>query len=174
MPELTPFDAALAEVIDFARRHGVDTAFGLAPGDFGHQRIGSGQLHVTYVDGDHVVSAHIDQYGHVRTAVGTVEWLHDQSDEDRDPCVEYCGECHACSQNPCECPVESPEAYRDKARQIRRRSDGHFIAPADITRESLELRRRVHAADPGEYSVAMAELYTLAIALLDQEAAANA
>lgn len=174
MPDqTTPLDQAIAEVIQFARAHGVD-AVSLEPRDFGHQPIGTGYTTVTYVDGDHVIVATIDRYGYSTKCVGTVEWIHSEADQDRDPCVEYCGECHACRENPCACPPEAPEAYRDKIGQIRRRSDGHFIALADATRETLERRRDIHAADSGEYSVAMAELYTLAIALLDQEAGANA
>lgn len=172
MPEFTPLDAALVEVIDFARRHGVDVAR-LTPRDFGHQLTGPGQTHITYVTGDHVVSSFIDRYGHRRTAVGTIEWIHDESHEDRDPCVEYCVECRACRANPCECPDGTPNAYRDQAGQIRRRSDGAFIAMADITRETLERRRNLHLEFPGETAVEMYALYTLGLALLDQEAATN-
>ena len=84
----TPLDTALAEVIAFARAHGVD-AVRLTPADFGHQLTEGGHTHTTYVDGDHVISAHIDRHGHTRVAVGVVEWIHDESDEDSLEC-DYC------------------------------------------------------------------------------------
>jgi hypothetical protein len=176
MPDqTTPLDTAIAEVIAFARQHGVD-AVSLEPRDFGHQLIGSGYTTVTYVDGDHVIAATIDRYGYSTKCVGRVEWIHNEADEDREPCAEYCGECHACGENPCECPADAPDAYRDDAGYICRRSDGTPIVSADLANRSyIESCLALWADCYDDHAVDMRGRYQAALALLDrEEAAANA
>lgn len=178
MPDqTTPLDTAIAEVIAFARQHGVD-AVSLEPRDFGHQLIGSGYTTVTYVDGDHAIVATIDRYGYSTKCVGRVEWIHNEADETREPCTEHCGECHACGENPCACRASAPDAYRAGDGWINRRSDGSPIAGPAVTREGIEISLALWQP-PGELhndprAADMSARYRAALALLDQEAAANA
>lgn len=178
MPDqTTPLDTALGEVIEFARNHGVDTAR-LTPADFGHQLTEAGLTHVTYVDADHVISAHIDRYGHARPAVGVVEWVHDANDEERDLC-DYCevigpevfGLAPAITLPPSAALIK---AYRGDDGNIQYALDNAFIADGDITREQFEACLARFEGDDRDYAAEMRARYRAALALLDQEAAANA
>lgn len=46
-------------------------------------------MHAVWMDGDHVVEIAMDVYGYPRVAVGTVDWIHNSSDEECecDPCA---------------------------------------------------------------------------------------
>lgn len=101
----TPLDTALDEAIAFATAHGVDST--LRPTDFGIQRSEPGFTTATYVDGDHVVTVTINPGGRTSIGVAELAWVHDESDEARDPC-DYCGECENCGEPECACPQPRP------------------------------------------------------------------
>ena len=91
---------ALAEAVEFAKAHGVESP--INPSDFAvshHDR----RTVANYIDGDHAVFAEIDDYGHATYGIASLSWIHHGGDEDRLPCVDYCGECPRCGQKPCQC-----------------------------------------------------------------------
>ncbi|MEV0031403.1 hypothetical protein [Nocardia sp. NPDC050793] len=96
----TPLQKALAEACAFALAHGVEGP--LRPSDFGIQRSDAGVTNATYVDASHAVTAFVDHHGNVRFAVAELYWVHNESDEDREPCGN-CGECANCGEVECEC-----------------------------------------------------------------------
>jgi len=85
--ERTPLQIALTQACEFARAHGI--AGRIRPDDFGIQRSDAGLTNATYVDGDHVVTVLVDRHGGARFGVAELDWIHHESDEDREPC-DYC------------------------------------------------------------------------------------
>lgn len=108
MPDQTTIERALADACAFAKAHGVDST--ITPADFGIRPAFAQSVHATYIDGDHAVSAIIEHHGHTSFAVAELFWVHDQGDEERDPC-DPCGECERCAANPCECGPPMVNVY---------------------------------------------------------------
>lgn len=90
MPETTERTAlqiALSQACEFARAHGVETP--LTPEDFGIQRSESGWQHATFVDADHAISVTIEVHGEAILRVAELFWIHDEGDDEREPC-DWC------------------------------------------------------------------------------------
>jgi hypothetical protein len=82
--ERTPLQIALTQACEFAIAHGVQPP--ITPEDFGIQATGDGLTTATYVDGDHAVTVLVDPYGSAKFGVAELDWIHLESDEDREPC----------------------------------------------------------------------------------------
>lgn len=96
--ERTPLEIALSQACEFAIAHGVEPP--ITPDDFGIQRSSAGWQHATYVDASHAVSVTIDPHGDVALAIAELWWIHDQADEERDPCDR--------------CEGDAPEMFRGR------------------------------------------------------------
>ncbi|WP_187685121.1 hypothetical protein [Nocardia wallacei] len=182
-PTRRPLTEVLTDAAAFARAHGIGNPLG--PEDFAIQRSAPGYQHATYldayVDADGVmgmVSVFIDPDGRETFAVGGVVWVHDQGDEDRDPC-DYCEVIEASDfvdvplpgdGTPPPTPDIPAYACRDEHGAIRRARDGLFIAPADITTEQLRTKLAFYDGNDGTQANTMRRLYSGALELIESEA----
>ncbi len=85
--ERTPLQIALIQAGEFAIAHGVEAP--ISPDDFGIQRSSAGWQHATYVDSSHAVSVTIEPDGAAILRIAELWWVHDQGDDEREPC-DYC------------------------------------------------------------------------------------
>lgn len=179
-----PLTEVLTDAAEFARAHGIEHP--IAPEDFAVQRSAPGYQHATYldayVDADGVmsiVSVFVDADGREAFAVGEVEWVHDQSDEDRDLC-DYCEVIEASDFVEVPLPGDGtpppvPEipvyACRDEHGTIRRARDGLYIADLGDSAATLRTRIAVYDGDDSKHAHTLRRLYTAALELIESEAA---
>lgn len=88
---------ALVTACAFAREHGVEHP--IDPSDFAIQRSDIGYQRAIYADADRAVTVTIDPEARVHIGVAELYWIHDEGDDEREPC-DYCE------------PDGSPEQFR--------------------------------------------------------------